>query len=374
MGRLSSNVVILGAGIVGAACAYVLAGMGHPPIIVDAATQGAATPAGAGIVAPGVTFHPSPNYYPLAYRAVEYLEGLVEEIGNEQLLDRCGLLYLITDPHSPIDAESLANELRLRGKEAPMHGEVRLVDPEQVHKYFPLLTPCQGALYVEGPGRLIGDTLRDQLLLEAVHRGARYVRSQATITKVSQQEVTLQADNVTISAERLVLAAGAWSKQLVEKFTVVPPPISPQRGQILHLDVPDTRTDQWPIVMGDFPHYMLTFPVSKVVAGATHEEAGFHPKPTLGGIREIIDTIYKVAPSLASSRLLEVKVGLRPITPDGLPIIGRIPDIPSIIVASGHGAYGLQLGPYTGMLAAQLATGQEPEMDLAPYSPLRFRG
>ncbi|ACZ42231.1 FAD dependent oxidoreductase [Thermobaculum terrenum ATCC BAA-798] len=373
MRQLSSDVAIIGAGVVGAACAYFLAEMGHSPTIIDPMEQGAATPAGAGIVAPGVTFHPSPYYFPLAYRAVSYLEGLVDKLGNERLLERCGLLYLITDPRSPVDAESLARQLRRHGMEgAPMHGHVEVIDPEYVHRYFPLLVPSQGAVYVDGPGRLNGANLRDALLLQAIKRGAHYIRARASIDSISQQEIALKADSTTITTQRLVLAAGAWSRQIIGQFSAVSLPISPQRGQILHLEVPDTRTDQWPIVMGDFPHYLLTFPVCKVLAGATHEDVGFHPKPTLAGIREIADTIYKVAPSLGSARLLGVNVGLRPVTPDGLPIIGRVPDLPSVIVASGHGAYGLQLGPYTGMLAAQLATDQEPDMDLTPYSPLRF--
>jgi D-amino-acid dehydrogenase len=152
-------------------------------------------------------------------------------------------------------------------------------------------------------------------------------------------------------------------------------PVAPQRGQILHLELPDAATARWPIVVGFHSHYLLTFAPHRVVAGATREtESGFDPRATAGGVREALGEALRVAPGLAAATLREVRVGLRPASPDGLPIIGRAPGHTRVWLATGHGPSGLQLGPYTGELMAGLALGEPAPLDLTPYAPERFHG
>jgi D-amino-acid dehydrogenase len=95
---------------------------------------------------------------------------------------------------------------------------------------------------------------------------------------------------------------------------------------------------------------------------------------TAGGVREALDEALRIAPGLADATLDEVRVGLRPESPDDLPILGRIPDHERLYVATGHGASGLQLGPYSGAVVADLALGWSPasDADLAPFAPDRF--
>ena len=116
-----------------------------------------------------------------------------------------------------------------------------------------------------------------------------------------------------------------------------------------------------------------------MVAGATREsDSGFDPRMTAGGVREALDEALRVAPGLADATLQEVRVGLRPASPDGLPLLGRFPGCERLYVATGHGASGLQLGPYSGALVADLALGQSstPDMgvglDMEPFAPARF--
>ena len=150
-------------------------------------------------------------------------------------------------------------------------------------------------------------------------------------------------------------------------------PIYPQRGQILHLQGPEEASG-WPIIVGFHSHYILTFPEGRVVAGATREDhAGFDVRQTAGGVREALSEALRVAPGLVDTTLREVRIGLRPASPDGLPILGAVPDCENVYLATGHGASGLQLGPYSGALVANLALGKKPLLDLAPFAVERFQ-
>jgi glycine/D-amino acid oxidase-like deaminating enzyme len=180
------------------------------------------------------------------------------------------------------------------------------------------------------------------------------------------------ADGQTFSADSVILAAGAWSGQFGETLGITLP-VYPQRGQILHLQGP-VEASHWPIVVGFHSHYLLTFSDGRVVAGATREEhAGFDVRVTASGGREVLSEALRIAPGLADTTLHEIRIGLRPATPDGLPILGSIPQVENVFLATGHGASGLQLGPYSGALVADLALGHRPDLDLTPFAVDRFQ-
>jgi D-amino-acid dehydrogenase len=108
------------------------------------------------------------------------------------------------------------------------------------------------------------------------------------------------------------------------------------------------------------------------VVGATRETgSGFDCRVTAGGVAEVLREGLAIAPDLEKATLAEVRVGLRPMTKDGLPLVGRPSQLPGLIIATGMGRYGLTIGPYAGRLAAQLATGQATEIDLTVYKPDR---
>jgi D-amino-acid dehydrogenase len=150
-------------------------------------------------------------------------------------------------------------------------------------------------------------------------------------------------------------------------------PVYPQRGQIMHLQGPE-EASRWPIVVGFHFHYLLTFPGGRVVVGATREDhAGFNVCETAGGVHEVLSEALRVAPGLADAVVLEVRIGLRPATPDGLPVLGRVPGFANAFLVTGHGPSGLQLGPYSGALIADLVQGNQPRLDLSPFAAERFQ-
>jgi D-amino-acid dehydrogenase len=112
--------------------------------------------------------------------------------------------------------------------------------------------------------------------------------------------------------------------------------------------------------------------VARVAVGATVEGVGFTPEVTAGGIYEVLRETLRVMPGLASATLKEVRVGLRPVSVDDMPVLGAIPGVPGFFVATGHGANGLLLGPVSGALVADVVCGKDPAVDLAPFSAERF--
>jgi D-amino-acid dehydrogenase len=371
--------IVIGGGIVGASAAYHLARAGAHVTLIDQAQPGQATAAGAGIIAPGSGFSQSAAFFRLAGRAAAYYEELLANLAEDGEsntgYETVGLLHIATSEEEAARLPILLRLLEER-QDAGMKnlGEVRLLDGNEARALFPALGIVHGAIHIPDAARLDGGLMRDALRGAAQLRGARIVVTdhEATLVREGKRLTQVHADGKTFTADKVILAAGAWSGQFAETLGLALP-VSPQRGQILHLQGP-AEASGWPIVMGFHSHYLLTFPGGRIVGGATREShAGFDVRETAGGVREVLNEMLRVAPGLADATLREVRIGLRPATPDGLPILGCVPNIENVLLATGHGASGLQLGPYSGALVASLATGHETKLDLSPFKAERFQ-
>jgi D-amino-acid dehydrogenase len=202
-----------------------------------------------------------------------------------------------------------------------------------------------------------------------VARGARRVRGTATLEKAGSQVTGVRVGADRIGADAVVVAAGAWTAQVCAPLEVRLP-IGPQRGQIVHAQLPGADTAAWPVVLGDRYPYLVAFPAGRVVLGATREEAGFAYHATVGGVGGLLAGAAGLAPGLLEAELLETRIGFRPVTSDGRPLLGWLTD--GLVIAAGHGPEGLTAGPWSGLAVAQLALGQPPVTDLAPFDPSRF--
>jgi D-amino-acid dehydrogenase len=183
--------------------------------------------------------------------------------------------------------------------------------------------------------------------------------------------VGVVVDSETISAGRVIIAGGAWSPAFGEQLGVEIP-VEPLRGQIVHLGLAGVDTSRWPIVEPFRSHYMVCWPDSRVVCGATWEQAGFVPRTTAAGVRELLSEALRVAPGLAEAEIREIRVGLRPYTADHWPVLGAVQDVEDVYLATGMGATGLHLGPYCGKLAAEWAVGQASGVDISAFGVGRF--
>ncbi|MEO3792251.1 FAD-dependent oxidoreductase [Nonomuraea sp. B10E15] len=173
-------------------------------------------------------------------------------------------------------------------------------------------------------------------------------------------------EGVPLDADVVIVAAGAWTGEVCRPLGVKLP-VFPRRGQILHVTLEGIDTAWWPIVLPRIGPYLLGFPGSRVVIGATIEDVGFSPRVTMGGLGEVIAAGLQVAPGLLGSTVAETRVGLRPVYAPGGALIGRLTS--RVVVATGLSSYGLTAGPFTGRIAAALALGEDPPIDLTPYAP-----
>ena len=155
-----------------------------------------------------------------------------------------------------------------------------------------------------------------------------------------------------------------------------PLPVGPTKGQIVHLGF-EGETGSWPIAQPLLTHYIVPWPGGRVACGGTFEaDAGFSVDVTASGLHELLRECLTVAPGLESAHYIETRVGLRPTSPDGRALVGRVPGWSNAWVATGHGANGLLQGPYSARLMAHAVGGAAPPSDEAPLSggldPARF--
>jgi glycine oxidase len=111
---------------------------------------------------------------------------------------------------------------------------------------------------------------------------------------------------------------------------------------------------------------------AEAIIGSTMEYVGFHPEVTSAGLAQIVSSTMALCPALVRAKLRRTWAGLRPVTPDGLPLIGEEPELPGLWYATGHGRNGILLAGLTGRVVTQLVEGEKPELDLSGFEPDRF--
>ncbi|MEU4223009.1 FAD-dependent oxidoreductase [Nonomuraea sp. NPDC026600] len=381
------RVAVIGSGIVGAAAAWRLSGRGVSVTVVDGAFSGRATEAGAGIVCPWVDHADDDAWYTLAREGARRYPELVSELGEDIGYARVGALLVAQDP---AELEPVRALLLRRRPEAPEMGDI--TDVAAPSALFPPLSAGLSAIHVPGAARVDGRAVRDALLRAAVRRGTELRTGTATLTPggavrlhpttdspcpepstgapvgetpAKGLRAPARGDGVPVEADVVIVAAGAWSGEVCRALGVEIP-VFPRRGQIVHATLDGVDTASWPIVLPRSGPYLLGFPGSRLVVGATVEDAGFSPYVTIGGIHEVLAAGLRVAPGLDGARVVETRVGLRPVHAAGTALIERLTE--RVVVATGLGAYGLTAGPFTGEIAAALALGETPPIDVHPYA------
>jgi D-amino-acid dehydrogenase len=368
------RLIVVGSGVVGASCALVAAGLGAEVVLVDAAWPGQATAAGAGIVCPW-TSSPSddPVWYAFGCAAARYYPRLVGELAGLGERDvgyrQVGALVLADTPERQ---SGIAAQLLARRADAPEIGEVATLAGAEARELFPPLRPDFAAVSIAGACRVDGRRLAAALGRAAASRGAVTRTGQAALVCRPGRAAGIRVDGQVIEGDAVVVAAGAWTRPLLEPAGVTVP-VAPQRGQIAHISLAPADTSRWPVILpGASGHYLLAFDDARVVAGATRETgSGFDYRVTPGGLAEVLGEALSVAPGLAAGTYLETRVGFRPVSPDLRPLLGPVPGLDRLVVATGLGATGLTMGPYAGAIAARVALGEPPGTDLTPFSPVR---
>jgi D-amino-acid dehydrogenase len=364
------DVAVVGGGLVGAACAYELAAGGTTVVVVDAHHPGRATDAGAGILSPE-SFGPSPApLLALADAAGDHYRALVPALRDagapDPRYDVCGALRIaFREVDDPFYVEN--RELAFT-----RHGDVlRDIPADRARELFPPITDVRAAYLNPRGARVDGRALTAALVLAARLRRVDWRSGRVAALVVEHGRVAgVDTDGGRIACGAVVVAGGAWTPELASAVGLRVG-VHPLRGQIVHLRV-DADTGTWPVLQPVLSHYVVPWPEGRLALGATMEDVGFDARPTIGGMRQLLAEGLRVAPGLADATFLEVRAGLRPMSDDDLPILGPVPDVPGVFVASGHGAEGLLLGPFSGRLVAAAVHGEPPVLDLEPFSPARL--
>lgn len=373
------KVAIIGGGLVGASVAHRLLALGASVVLIDREDAGQATAAGAGILPPLDHFVRVEAMLPLIRRARAFYPELVAGLQGEGVLDVgydvVGALQVASSEEELAALPELELECERRRAEGFEHiGAVTRLEPTQARSLFPLLGPAVlGAVHCAGAARIDGRRLLAALRARVLAAGAELRRGSAAILARSGRAVGVSIDAEELEADAVVIAGGAWSSQALAPLGVELP-LRPQRGQLVHLELPGQATGKWPIVLGFEHQYLLGFPESRMVVGATREDVGYDYRVTAGGVRSVLDEGLRLAPGLRAASVLETRVGFRPVSDDRRPLLGALPDHPNVFVATGHAGYGLELGPYSGALVAELVMEGSPGVDLAPFAPGRFAG
>jgi glycine oxidase len=368
-----SEVLIVGAGVIGLSCAWRLAQRGFDVRVLERAEPGAgATGVAAGMLAPvGEATWGEEAQLELALASHALWPAFAQELGTagrDPGYARLGSLHVALDRDEAAELERRYELMRERGLEAEW------LAPGTARRREPALATAAGAA-ISAPHEAAVDPARliASLRAAATEAGVRLdvgVEAREALHEGNRIEGVRDAAGEEHRAEVVVLAAGCWSaaEWLPERAR---PPVRPVKGQVLTLGRAGTQAPIGGIVATE-RIYAVPRSDGRLVIGATVEEMGFDTTVTAGAVHELLREAYRAIPDVAEMELEGVRAGLRPGTPDNAPIIGFGP-VEGLLFATGHFRNGILLAPLTADAVAAIATGEAPPASLAAADPGRFR-
>lgn len=359
------DVVIVGGGVVGTACARQLAMAGRRVRLIERGGQaGEAWRASAGMLAPQIEVPVDDVLFELGIAGREYYRDVAEPLREATGVDiglwEGGILQTAT-------GEAQVETLKQRVAWQRQHGHhCEWLDPDEVRRDWPWLTATHGGLLAPRDGSVDPARLVDALRKDAIRLGVEVVSDAITALTHSAARVTGVEGGEWHPADHVVLAAGAWSGRIAN----LPRPVSvePVRGQLVALSWPRGAA---PSIVFGHGGYLL-HRGGEAIAGTTVEHAGFTAQVTEPGVASICRRAGQLAPALADAKVLRAWAGLRPGTPDGLPIVGREPNLEGLWYACGHGRNGILLAGITGKIISHLLAGEATVEEIEALRPERF--
>ncbi len=377
------DVVVVGAGVVGAACALALVRLGQRVTVVDRGSiAGGTTGAGEGnLLVSDKLPGPELDLALLSLRRWGELAAHVEAVtGGDFEFELKGGLVVAVEPAALPALHDLADQQRECGVKAIEVPAVGLPDHE------PHLAPdlAGGVLYPQDAQ--LQPMLATARLLQAARRRGAVVRTGVAVTGLVRSGDRVTGVRTTaghLSAGAVVNAAGTWSGELAA-LAGVDLPVLPRRGVVLVTQplpplvrhkvyaaeyVADVASDEAGL---ESSAVVEGTNAGTVLIGASRERVGFQRGMPLPVVRRLAAQAVRLFPVLADAALLRTYSGLRPYCPDHLPVIGPDPRAPGLHHACGHEGAGVGLAAATGHLLAQSIVGEVPELDLTPFRPERF--
>jgi glycine oxidase len=362
------DVIVIGGGVIGCAVARELALQGATVRLFEGRTIGAgATQASAGVLAPHIEADDRGALFDLGVRSLDmydaFAAAVCEESGLPVEYQRCGTIEVASDA-------AAAEALRDRYLKGASDG-IEWLDAIAARVVEPALpASIEGALLVRSHGYVSVPLLTEALAWAALRHGVQFEAGRR-VTGVRREGggLAVRTDDYSVwRAGQVVVAAGSWTGQ-IGLHEPAASSVKPIRGQLLRLawrGNPLTRVIWGPDC------YVVPWLDGTVLVGATVEDVGFDEHTTAAGIRDLLDAVCELLPEAWRATFLEARVGLRPATPDGLPIIGPSRVLDGLTYATGHYRNGILLAPLTAALVAEIASGRTADPALQILEPSRF--
>jgi glycine oxidase len=367
------NIAIIGGGIIGASIAFELADEKLRVVVLDRQEPGReASWAAAGMLSPAPD---SPRDLPLVPFAREslglypqFIQAIEEVSGEPTAYAREGALEIFTDAETESECDRRSRKLRRLGIAAES------ITVDAARKMEPAVgASARAALWLPEEGTVEPRVLTNALLTAARNRGVE-IRANCGVSGILTEGGRCSgvlAGGERISAEHVILAAGSFSGHIANEPSLRDfAPTRPVRGQMLALR-PKSIGEGLKRVVRSERGYLVPRSDGRIVAGSTSEEAGFEKQVTASGLRKILDASLEMCPALGSAEVVETWSGLRPGTPDDLPVLGQT-NTAGLWIATGHYRNGILLAAATAKLFRDWITGANPSFDVERFSPRRF--
>jgi glycine oxidase len=356
------DVIVIGGGVIGLSIARELVGR-NSVLLLDRGPTGQGTSrAAAGMLSPLSEADDQGSFFQLSRASHALYDRFVEELQAETGFDvgysKDGLLCLAS-------TEEAAKSLLCRYEWQKNAGfDIKLLSANDVHELEPLVTASiRASVFLPGERSVAPRRLINALREACFNRGVE-IRVGLHVESIAQNRV--RVGQMTLEARHIVIASGVWSTELEGLNPRIP--VYPRKGQILSLGMPPgafRRMIRWESA------YFVPRSTGELVVGATNEDAGFDMNNTPAGLGRLLMDAQQISSHVGTYPILETWTGLRPATPDGLPILGQSA-IPGVYYATGHYRNGILLSPITAAIVADLVEGRAPRLSIDAYTPARF--
>ena len=354
--NLNGEVIVVGAGLIGLTTAVALAERGVSVTLIGQHRSGEASRVAAGMLAPSVeraAGHAHDFGIAARDRYPSYVEFLADRTGTRVPLNRLGILQVALSVKGikGLKKSALATSRWLDAK------ELAELEPALSHGLGAVLNPYDGAV----DNIVLFDTLQR---LASTSDRITSVQESVTAIDAGDDSATVKTSSARYAAGRVVVAAGAWAGQI--SGAGFARAVTPARGQLVSYSSTPLRH----VAYG--PRGYVVPRRDHTIGGSTMENVGFDATTTTDGIRKVRAAAEEICPSLRLAEKTNAMAGLRPVTPDMLPLIGPDRERPALIYACGHSRNGVLMAPLTGDIIADLVTGTPLSLDLSQFRPDRF--
>jgi glycine oxidase len=362
------DVAVAGGGLIGGSIALELARAGLRVAVFDQGEPGReASWAGAGILSPAPE---SPATIPLVPLGKASMALYPEFVGEVEELSGQSVGFRVK---GTLDALFAADAVRELSTLIAMHHGLGLkaepLRPEDARELEPALSPDVQAAALRPDEASVDNRALTQAVLQAARRSGVEIfpgHAAKAIWREGNTSAGLEFQDEKVSAKWTIIAAGCFSSSIEGMKSYVS--VRPAKGQMIALRAHGLAIER---VLWSEKIYLVPRNDGRILAGATVEYVGFEKQVTAGGLEKILSAAIELAPELAHAKIEETWAGLRPDSPDHLPILGPT-DLDGLLIATGHFRSGILLTPITARLIREWVTQQRVSADWERFSPLRF--